>query len=247
MILKQIYSKNLDALKNSLDKKKLVKDLYGKVLTRSSIGENLSLFVVDDNKSFFNISSSIENKVGSSIYAKEFEYKNKLNSSLTLKTLLTNNKSVKTVSFLSSFYNLLKTTEKDYRGSLLILNPIKGGFLCYSGGVVGFMPRRHATFSFFTAYSSIINSRSRNKQISVLNLSFLLETKNFIKNKFILRLSNWWGKITLFPRSRRNRFSNPPRRKKRKFSNRTNFVFLSKKNNNKKVQTKKLHENKKRT
>jgi hypothetical protein len=234
MILKQIFSINSQDLHSTLDKKFFIKNLYGKFVVRSSVLDNSNLHVLDNNKSFFNISSDNLGKfiesttlVGHSLIAKEFEYKNKLNRSINMKTFLVNNKSLQNNSILGSFYNVLKITRKEYQSSLVLLNPKKGGFDCYSNGVVGFMPRRHAIFAFLKTFSYLNNKKEKVNSIS--NFNFLLKKDNFIKKSILIRLSNWWGKVTLTPKSKRNRFSNISRRRRKIFANKTNFVFLTKK------------------
>ena len=255
MILKQVYSKNLKNIESFNDKKFFTKNLYGKFLVRSSVSENFNLHVLDNNKHFFNISSASLQKfvksnetedilIGNSLFAREFEYKNKLNNFITIKTFIVNNKPIKEASFVTSLYNLLKTTRKESQSSLILLNPKKGGFDCYSSGVLGFMPRSHAVFALSKLFLSL--SKNKTKNASIVNLNFLLNKENFIKSKILIRLSNWWGKITLTPRFRKNKFSNSIKRKRRRiFLNRTNFVFLTKKNVYTKSKNKKLNENKK--
>lgn len=251
MTLKNFYSNFNLKIENSLDKKILTKTIYGKFLVRNCLFESNPLYVLDNNNSFFNISSFKLNKFvkssaddlsGNSLLAKEFEYKNKLNKSLTINNFLVKNTSVTKSSLINSFYSTLQVTRKRYLSSLLILNPIKGGFICYSSGVTGFLPRSHATFAFSKIF--LILKQKSLKTTSVPNLNFLINTKNKIKDFLVVRLSNWWGKITLFPRIKKNRFSKLSRRKKRFFSKNINFVFLTNKNPYK-IHKKKNYETKK--
>ena len=246
MILKKIYLNDYREIDDLLDKKFLIRNFYGKFLIRSSVLANLNLHVLDNNHSFFNISSIklqtfLSSKdssfIGNSLIAKEFEYKNKLNRSINIKTFLVNNKSTRSKSVLTSFYELLNVTRKEYQSSLFLLNPKKGGFDCYSDGVLGFMPRSHAIFAFLKTFSYL--SIAKTKKRAVSNFDFLLKKDNFIKTRFLIRLSNWWGKITLSPKFKRNNFSTVSRRKKRAFSVKTNFVFLTKKSNYSKIKQKK--------
>jgi len=246
MILKKIYLNDYREIDDLLDKKFLIKNFYGKFLIRSSVLANLNLHVLDNNHSFFNISSiklqsfltsKDSSIIGNSLIAKEFEYKNKLNRSINIKTFLVNNKSNRDNSVLKSFYGLLNVTRKEYQSSLFLLNPKKGGFDCYSSGVIGFMPRSHAIFAFLKTFSYL--SIAKSKKSAVSNFDFLLKKDNFIKTKFLIRLSNWWGKITLSPKFKRNKFSTVSRRRKRAFSVKTNFVFLTKKSNYSKIKQKK--------
>lgn len=247
MILKQIFSNKYQTIDTILDKKIFIKNLYGKFLVRSSVLFNSNLNVLDNNHSFFNISSlklqkflgvKDLNLLGNSLVANEFEYKNKLNNLITIKSFLVNNKSIKKNSTISAFYNVLKVTSKEYQSSLVLLNPKKGGFDCYSSGVLGFMPRRHAVFAFLKTFSYL--NKKKIKKESISNFNFLLKKNNFIKNKFLIRLSNWWGKVTLSPKSKKAKFSNISRRRKKNMLNKTNFVFLTKRNSLFKNKSKKL-------
>lgn len=248
MILKHIYSKKKEKILELIDKKHLNKEFYGKFLIRNSVSENFNLYVLDNNNLFFNLSGIKLNKfikvneqhkfLGRSLIGKEFEYKHNLNRYLTIKNFLINNKSQKRLPLLNSLFNLLKITKKNYKGALILLNPKKGGFNCYSEGVFGFMPRSHATFLF----SKTLNffGKFQTDQTQASNLNFLLRKDTFIKKKLLIRLSNWWGKITLFPRTTKDKFSiNSRKRRKRFFSNKINFVFLTKKNRYLKLKIKK--------
>jgi hypothetical protein len=250
MILKHLYSKEKEKIIDLLEKKQMNKEFYGKFLIRNSLSENFNLYVLDNNTSFFHISvakiskftpAPQDNLLGRSLIGGEFEYKNKLNRNLTLKSFLINSKSPKKLPVLNSLFNLLKITKKNYRGSLILLSPRKGGFNCYSEGVLGFMPRSHATFLFSKTLNLFEKAQEGDKKLS--NLSFLLRKNTFIRSNLLIRLSTWWGKITLFPRTSRDKFSiNSRKRRKRFFSNKINFVFLTKKN---KYSKQKINENKK--
>lgn len=250
MVLKKIFSKFNSEIDNYLNKKVLSKTIYGKFLVRSPLLESTPLYVLDNDNTFFNVSSfrlkkfvklSQEDLTGGSLLAKEFEYKNKLNKSLVIKNFIVKNDCATKTTLINSFYSTLQLSRKHYLSSLLILNPIKGGFICYSSGVIGFMPRSHATFAFSHALTAF--AKSSLKEESINSLSFLIDYKNKIKDFLVVRVANWWGKITLFPKIKRNRFSILSRRKKRSFSNNLNFVFLTKKTSIKNV--KKNYENKK--
>lgn len=235
MILKKIYSNTSLNAKHYLDKKVLAKSIYGKFFVRSPLLESNPLYLIDDGSNFFNVSSfrlkkfvksSQEDLSGSSLFAKEFEYKNKLNKSLEIKSFLVKNNSTKKISLLNSFFSILQLTKKNHLNSLLVINPTKGGFICYSNGVTGFMPRSHATFIFNKTFGRFKQFSSREGYLG--NLNFLLDTLNKKKDFLVFRLSNWSGKVTLFPRIKKNKFSNLSRRKKRPFSANINFIFLTK-------------------
>ena len=64
---------------------------------------------------------------------------------LTFKSFNFNNK-VKSFSIIDSFTNLFDVITNDSSNSIIFLNPIKGGFTCYSSGVIGFLPRKQGDF-----------------------------------------------------------------------------------------------------
>ena len=231
MLLKKIYAtkeKNWDTFQ---DKKLLSKNLYNKFLVRSSLLENKNFNIVDGDSSFFNFPSSKlkkslffnNNKLeGSSFVGENIIYTNKLNNSLKFKSFSGNIKT-KNFSYINSFRNLIKSKKTKTENSLLILKPVKGGFICYSSGVVGFLPRSHAITSFLTIFFSLSGINEKRKLLERLNYS--LSDKNFLKSNMGIRLPYNWGKAVLNSRFNKNSFIQGTRNK---FSNRLNFIFLSK-------------------
>ena len=135
----------------------------------------------------------------------------------------------------------MQINKKGNVSSLLLLNPVKGGFICYSGGVTGFMPRSQGLLSFSNILSSF-NQNTMRKSI-VSNLNFLIQKEHFIRKFFMIRLPHWWGKITIYPAYKKNNFSKAQIKKKRYLSNDLNFVFLSQKIVSKTIRTKNTYEN----
>ena len=212
---------------STLEKKVLNKFIYKKFLIRHSLSNSNSIYFLDDYNSFFNVSysslkqlnvfSKKNNYEGLSFLATDFVYANKLNISLRFKMFLASNKT-NSISWINSMYNffLLVKTRKTPQ-SILLLDPIKGGFNCYSSGVFGFLPRNHG-FNFL-----------KKKVFSLFKLNFLLNSDFFIRKHFVTRLLGWFGKMTFFPESRKNNFSKFRKKKKKKFSSNLNVVFISKK------------------
>ena len=155
MILKKIYASNNNSkLENINDKKALSKNVYNKFITRSNLLGNSNFSVLDNNNNFYNISTEDLDKlnfylkkksIGSSVNLNLAVYKNKFNNSLQFKSFSFNNK-LKTFSIVKSFYNLLEVVTNESSNSLIFLNPVKGGFNCYSSGVVGFLPRKQGDY-----------------------------------------------------------------------------------------------------
>ena len=109
---------------------------------------------MDNNSNFYNISTTDLEKLnfylkdeptGSSLNLKLFSYKNKFNSSIQFKSFNFNNK-IDSFSSTKSMYNLLEVVSNESPNSLLFLNPVKGGFNCYSSGVIGFLPRKQGDY-----------------------------------------------------------------------------------------------------
>jgi hypothetical protein len=233
MILKKIYSQNKKFWENSSNKKLLSKNLYNKFLIRSSLLENEQFNIIDNNNNFFNTPStnlrsfislkSNNSIIGASFYAKNIIYTNQFNNLLQFNSFVVNNKS-SSFSFIDSFYNLLKISVKEISSSLFLLNPVKGGFICYSSGIIGFLPRSQGVSLFSTA---LLNFKNKSNKTTILeNLKFLINKNYFINNFFGLRLPHWWGKTVSYHFFNKKKMV---KSKKGKFSSHLSFVFLSQK------------------
>ena len=219
-------NKNLDKfLKQNLnDKTVLNTRVYNKFITRSRLMGNKNFRVLDNNSNFYNISASDFKKI--SIYSKTketgtylnanfIEYNNKYNNSLRFKSFDFNNK-IKSFSILNSFTNLLEVVTNDSSNALIFLNPTKGGFTCYSSGVIGFLPRKQADF----LISIVLNSfeRNSNRKSFLTDINHFFNDKYFIKFYFGLKLPHWWGRTSAY-------FSFSDQKLLTKLS----FIFLSQK------------------
>jgi hypothetical protein len=206
------------------DKTILSKHVYNKFVVRSHLMGNKNFRVLDNNSHFYNISTYDLKKVsvysktderGVSLNANLTEYNNKFNNSLRFKSFDFNNK-VKSFSVLNSFKNLLEVVTNESSSSLIFLNPIKGGFTCYSSGVIGFLPRKQADFLISIASNSFESGFSKNSFLTDIN--YFLNDKNFIKNFFGIKLPHWWGRTGAY-----FSFSG------QKLSTKLSFIFLSQK------------------
>lgn len=160
MLLKKIYATKEKTWDTFQDKKLLSKNSYNKFLVRSSLLENKNFNIVDGDSSFFNIPSSKlkkslffnKNKLeGSSFMGENIVYTNKLNNSLKFKSFSGNIKT-KNFSYVNSFRSLIKSKKSKTENSLLILKSVKGGFICYSSGIVGFFTKKPCDNIFFNNF-----------------------------------------------------------------------------------------------
>ena len=197
---------------------------YNKFIARSYLMGNKNYKILDNNSHFYNVSSSDIKKIsaysktretGISLNTNLTEYSNKYNNSLRFKAFDFNNK-VKSFSTLDSFNNLLEVVTNDTSNSLIFLNPIKGGFTCYSSGVVGFLPRKQADFLISIGASAFENSSNNDSFLADMN--YFLSGKFFMKNFFGIKLPHWWGRTGAY-------FSFSGQR----LSTRLSFIFLSQK------------------
>ncbi len=224
MLLKKIYATGKSNVKLSAEKKVLSKYVYNKFITRSDLLGNSSFNILDNNSNFYNISSEDLQKLnshtkkdnaGNSLNLDVSSYKNKFNSSIQFKSFNFNNK-VKSFSSINSFQNLLEIVTNESSNSLIFLNPVKGGFNCYSSGVIGFLPRKQGDYLISLALTSLKSSHKKDTVFS--NLNFLLSKKSFIKTFFVIKLPHWWGRTGAY-----FYFSN------QKLAARLSFIFLSQK------------------
>lgn len=198
--------------------------VYNKFITRSYLMGNKKFAVLDNSSHFYNISAtdlkkvsvySKTEEVGVSLSANLTQYSNKYNNSLRFKSFNFNNK-INSFSALNSFTNLLEVITNDSSNSLIFLNPIKGGFTCYSSGVVGFLPRKQADFLVSIASNSLKDHADEKSFLTDVNYFF--NHKYFFRNFFGVRLPHWWGRTGAY-------FSFS----EQKLSTRLSFIFLSQK------------------
>lgn len=236
MTLKMFFnSPNNLGLSDVINKKIVNQNLYAKHLIRNQIVDSNSIFMLDNNNNFSNIShlelskfksKQFEKFEGCSLNTESYIYKNKRNDALCFKSFLLS--VLKSKNNLQLFYQSLqnlKNIDKGFSTSLIILKPVKGGFTCYSSGVLGFLPRSHGVFFLKLLLFSLINDS--NVERKFLNFSFLGNRCNFSVRYFIFRLKFLLGKVTIYYQHKRKNFSKSTKKKKRTSLNNCNFVFLS--------------------
>ena len=232
------------------DNKVLSKNLYGKFFVRSTLLDNKKVYVIDNNFNQFNIQTLECEKfffhkkklLGHSFYAKNFTYIHKLNNFLLFKSFLMNY-SISQKSLLSSFTNALKFISKKQQSSFFLLNPVKGGFNCYSSGFLAFMPRKHCRFiwNYFLQYIAKKTNQFTQRKTIIPLLKVLIYKNTNNKKCLAFRLPYFLGKLNLYSSFKLNNFSNVKKKKKRKkVLAGLNFVFLS--NKSKKKETKKIED-----
>jgi hypothetical protein len=238
MILKTFFNNKKPLFQDLIIKKSLNNNLYGKFFVRSSLEDSKSIRLIDNNSSFFNVSTNNLLKIivnprktiedGYSLNAKNFLYKNKQSNALRFRSFISNFTSRNNL-LNSVLYSLksLKPMNENLTNSLIVLKPIKGGFACYSSGIVGFLPRSHGLFFIIRTFFLLI--KNLNNKSKLLNLNSIFIDENFNKKFFVFRLPFELGKITIYSRFKKNNFSLSSRKKKREFLNDYNFVFLSQK------------------
>jgi len=238
MISKKIFSKTQNLLSSVITNKMLNKDVFEKSYVRGPLMGSKTIQVLDNNSSFSNISINNISRVygnrfsehleGVSLGTNSFLYKNKLNNSLKFKSYILN--SLRYKNLLDSFYNSLKSleaSESKISTTLMVLKPVKGGFICYSSGISGFLPLSHGLFLLAKTVLSIMKDKLLTRR--TFNITSLLQNQNSRSLHFPLRLKFILGKLAIYPEYKQNNFSSAPLKKKRDFLNDPNFIFLSQK------------------
>ena len=146
MFLKNFYLKNTPIFEIVNEKKFCSKNVYGKFLIRSTILKDKNLLFLDNNENFFHIKEKIvysrlnfslkKNILGQSFRIKNSFYTNQQNKLIKLNYFSFYKSKSKPLVKLQNFFYYLK---KKKRISLLFIQAIKGGFLCYFSGVFCFI------------------------------------------------------------------------------------------------------------
>lgn len=150
--------------KDFFEKKALSKFTYPKQIVRSSVYDNINnnnIYTLDNFVDTTNIINNQKFLMGSSFYSKRFLFKHKHNKNLQMSLFLS-------FSYLKQkpraleFYNTLKMFKisKNSIKTMIFLNPIKGGFLAYALGVVGFVPKSQCSVSFKHIYKMYLNKKN---------------------------------------------------------------------------------------
>jgi len=236
-----LKKKNLteDFLQNKL----LSKIEYNKLYLRNQINKNETISISENNSNFDIFSS--KNTIGCSVLLNPFLLKNQQEKTMKLRTFFTKTPKSLCLEKIYKNYKFLTTkTTKNRIKNVLILKPVKGGFSCFSHGVIGFLPRRHGNMLLKKKIKSFFFNGKR--IIKMAHMSFLLRKKrnqvNIIDSTFLVRLSFFFAKLKLYPQYKKNIFTNCLKHKF--FGGEANFVFLSKfkknitkQNKNEKIKT----------
>ncbi len=224
-----------------LVEQKVVNSVFSKHYIRANILGNSSIQLLDNNESFTNYTKkeidknffNLENQnvhLGKSIALDSFVFKHKKNNTVQINSFLQHcHNEVKNEMFNLDFWlNSMNKYKTKKRANCTVLNSVKGGFFCYSGGVKGFLPRRQMLRAFFKTFFHFFENAGPKK---LSNLNFLINKKHSFHKNGILRLPILFGKTNFATRSRNKNFSYTFHKKrdaaKYKPMNFLNFVFLT--------------------
>lgn len=195
----------------------LNKNLYLKNILRYKKAKNLGS--LDYGVNFLNVNMSNEEKGGDSILytLKSFQHRNY--KDLQLKTFLPYQQLSAVSQVATKLSNITtKFTDTNFKGYLQILEPTKGGYYGYYGGIVGFIPK--SQFKKILAQSIDIKNNNLSNKLYFSNLHNLNE---LLKPRTLFKAGN----IGIQPSYVSNNFNNIKVRKVNK--NVINFVFISNK------------------
>jgi len=210
---------------NFLEKKFLNNFLYSKNLIRNNIEEKNIIQSVDNNSKIIHFKNKTKLEIGTSLVLKDFVYKYKYNKPLQLQSFQSSFNLTNCVYSLElQKYLSIVSSEKSNLRLMLFLNEVKGGFLGYSAGIIGFIPK--------SQIKNIIQNILKNypnKKITWSNLLFLLSPEHSTKKYFPFRVPFFLSNMTSYPFFQKYNFSKSTQRKRRSFKNYLNFIFTSKK------------------
>ena len=218
---------------NFLNNKILNKEYFGKFFIRSLKIDNKNIFILDNNYSQFNASTSEFNKflftkkskLGYSFKIDIFNYKNKLNNLINFKSYILSQKHIEN-NYTQKFLNSLKIIKNNTESFLFLTNPNKGGFICYSYGFLGFIPKNHCNFFLIKFLKEFKNySKKKDNLIFYFNYFFSFKKEfsffNVYSKYFILNVNFFQSKTNFVKIFKR-------RNKNFKKNNSLNFIFLIK-------------------
>jgi hypothetical protein len=122
--------------------------------------------------------------------------------------------------FLSNF---LRSTSSHVSKSFIFLRSVKGGAICYSGGSVGFLPRKQAGRLYRDI--CVLDSNS----IKLLQFFYLLfSKKHILKRLFVVRFPFKFvnGKLSAKRKKKKFSLSSKKRQRRRRRKSKLNRVFL---------------------
>ena len=218
MLLKKLCFKQSTVEKTTCSKKGFNEKKYSKNLINNSLLFDSSSSIINVTPEMFSTSRTI--LPGRSFLLRDFVFRSRFNSKLVFKSSIKTNQ----VRFLKSSYILKFSLLLDLVNNLenkqllILLNPKKGGFNCFSSGVFGFLPRSHSKFIFLEIYSFI------KKKLKVfLKFYFDMVLFNTVLNPPI-KLFFSWGSIAFYLSRKKRKFSKA--KKIKHFFMGLNVVFL---------------------
>lgn len=225
---------------NIIDNKILNKEYFGKFYIRSLRVDNKKIYILDNsylqlNSNVSEVNSFIftkKSKLGCSLTVDIYDYKNQLNNAISFKSyILSQKKSI--TNYTQNFLNSLKTLNKNLNTFkfLFLTHPNKGGFICYSYGFLGFIPKNHCNY-FLLKFLNGFKIYIKNKNFLIFYLKFLNEFKkdfsffNIYTKYFILNIQSFYGINNFLKRAKTNKTKVKTKILNTKFK--LNFVFLLK-------------------
>jgi len=208
-------------------KKILNKNLYNKSIIKTSLKNSKGLIDNYQNSKMSVLPSFPKTIDGSSINTRNFLYKNKLNPDIQFNHEVS---FFNPDNYQSSFQNTFsrsieclgnKSLTKNFR-TLIFLNPVKGGFICYSTGTLGFLPKSHAEVVISKVTKNLINTYKENKFISI-NIFRVFHRNVFKTPEFVFRIPFLFATLSLLPK-KTTTLSTKKKHNRNAFSN---FVFLT--------------------
>jgi hypothetical protein len=131
-------------LTNTADKFLVLKEvntiLYPKTYIRKNVSKNI--FSIDDNDTLYHVSirKSLKPKVGNSFISKRIVFYHRLSPHLKIHSF-SNSYTLNSSKFFTNYLDIFKKINYKKNLSVLILNPIRGGYMGYSENVLGFIPK----------------------------------------------------------------------------------------------------------
>jgi hypothetical protein len=221
-----------------IDNKILNKEYFGTFYIRSLRIDNKKIYILDNNYLQFN-SSVLEinkflflkkGKLGSSLKVGIYDYKNNLNTAITFKSYILSSQFFLN-NYTNDFLNSLKLINRklnDFK-FLFLTHPTKGGFICYSYGFLGFIPKSHCNF-FLLNFFMKLKTYVKNKNFFVFYFNFLNKFKkdfsffNIYSKYFILNVQSFYGLNKFLIKTNKKNFFFDKKKLPKKFK--LNFVFL---------------------
>ena len=221
---------------NFIDNKLLNKEYFGKFFIRSVNTEHESFYVLDNNSLHFNgaiedidkFIFNFDSKEGCSFQVESYDYKSIFNDTIGFKSYILQNPPLCN-NYTQTFLKSLKLVSKKSNSLkfLFLTNPNKGGFVCYSYGFLGFIPKNHCNF-----FLSKFLKKFRLFILKKKNLAFYLNVFkkefyffNLFTKYFVLNLNSFYTLNKFLIKSKLDK-KDLCRKLQKKYK--LNFVFLLK-------------------